>query len=55
MDERVKAVADTWPNIAGMTSHITQAYCFRRMTSHISIALEKKTIVFQNIGTPSPP
>ena len=41
------SVADTWPNIGG------QAYCFGRMTSHISIVLEQKTIVFQNIGGPS--
>ena len=32
-----------------------QAYCFGRMTSHISIVLKQKTIVFQNIGGPSPP
>ena len=39
-----------------------QAYCFGRMTSHISIVLEQKNIVFQNIGraiapplAPSPP
>ena len=42
----------TWPKLGG------QAYCFGRMTSHISIVLEQKTIVFQNIGghcPPSPP
>ena len=35
-----------------------QAYCFGRMTSQISIVLEQKAIVFQNIGghcSPSPP
>ena len=40
----LKAVLDTWPNIGG------HAYCFYRMTSHISIVLEQKTIVFQDIG-----
>ena len=29
-----------------------QAYCFGRMTSHISIVLEQKTIAFQIIGGP---
>ena len=43
------AVADTWANVGG------QAYCFDRMTSYISIVLEQKTIVFQNIGRLSPP
>ena len=32
-----------------------QAYCFGSMTSHISIVLEQKTIVFQNIGGHRPP
>ena len=41
-----QSVADTWPNIGGGG----QAYCFGRMTSHISIVLEQKNIVFQNIG-----
>ena len=27
-----------------------EAYCFSRMTLHIPIVLEQKTIVFQNIG-----
>ena len=41
-----RPVADTRVNIGGGG----QAYCFGRMISHISIDLEKKTIVFQNIG-----
>ena len=32
-----------------------QAYCFEKMTSHISVVLEQKTIVFQNIGGHCPP
>ena len=45
----LKPVADSLANIGG------KAYCFGRMTLHISIVLEQKTIVFQNIGGHRPP
>ena len=43
-------MADTWANIGRGASLL-----FGRMTSHISIVFEQKTIVFQNIGRPLSP